>query len=75
MYCPSCYSENKDDALLCAECGESWEIKISILCPKCNNENSNGAKVCYKCGFSFGKLLEPIEKVKKKKGKFLSWLF
>jgi len=42
--CPSCNIENKDDALLCAECGESWEIKISILCPKCNDENLNDIK-------------------------------
>ena len=75
MDCPSCNIENKDDALLCAECGESWEIKISILCPKCNDENLNGAKVCYKCGFSLDRLLESMGKVKPEKGKFLSWLF
>jgi len=44
--CPSCGSENPDDARFCASCGTS----LISGCPQCGAEVPDGARFCPSCG-------------------------
>src|SRR5262249_22183430 len=46
MRCPSCNSENPDDAKFCVGCGDS----LAGRCSKCGAENPWDASFCKECG-------------------------
>jgi class 3 adenylate cyclase len=46
MRCPTCQTENPDDAKFCRECGSSLLVK----CSNCGHENLPGSKFCNNCG-------------------------
>jgi uncharacterized membrane protein YvbJ len=46
MRCPSCHSENPENARFCIECGAAFERH----CLKCGFENLPQAKFCGRCG-------------------------
>ncbi|MEA3440795.1 MAG: adenylate/guanylate cyclase domain-containing protein [Chloroflexota bacterium] len=46
MNCPSCDTENPDDARFCKGCG----VKLPLICVECETENPLDAKFCIKCG-------------------------
>ncbi|MCH8161387.1 MAG: protein kinase [Chloroflexi bacterium] len=48
MRCPSCQSENLDDAQFCDQCGADFVP----ICPSCKSENQLGARFCRKCRHS-----------------------
>jgi ribosomal protein L40E len=49
MRCPSCHSENPENASFCIECGAAFERR----CAKCRFDNPPRAKFCSRCGSSF----------------------
>jgi len=54
MTCNECGTENKDDALYCANCGEKLEAPETAghekKCPECGFDNPAGGKFCARCG-------------------------
>lgn len=49
--CPSCGSENRQDAKFCMECGEKFfEKEDKVPCVECGALLENGAKFCMECG-------------------------
>lgn len=61
--CPSCSTENRDDAKFCKGCGTSIaavapqgsESPVSVVsCPACGDANRAGSKFCAKCGAALG---------------------
>jgi|GEM_PF-3317776 len=53
--CPKCGGENRDDAIMCRECGIKFESPSEkrLICSSCGTENVAGSKFCDKCGKSF----------------------
>ncbi|MBI2914014.1 MAG: protein kinase, partial [Chloroflexi bacterium] len=52
MACPSCGSENRDDATFCGECG--CALVAEWVCPACRRNNPRGRKFCDACGHRLG---------------------
>ena len=50
MLCPSCKTNNPEDAAFCEQCGS----KLEVLCPACKAPVSPGARFCKKCGTAMG---------------------
>jgi len=54
MICNECSTENKDDALYCANCGEKLEAPETAehgkKCPECGFDNPAEGKFCARCG-------------------------
>ena len=48
MLCPSCATENRDDATFCGECGAALSSERS--CPACGRPNPADRKFCDACG-------------------------
>jgi len=46
MRCPTCQTENPDEAKFCRECGSS----LLVICSNCGHENLPGSKFCNNCG-------------------------
>ena len=46
MRCPTCQTENPDEAKFCRECGAS----LLVICSNCGHENLLGSKYCNNCG-------------------------
>ena len=47
MLCPSCATENRDDATFCGECGAA--LSSERPCPTCARPNPAGQKFCDAC--------------------------
>lgn len=46
MRCPTCRTENPDEAKYCLRCG----FRLALACPRCAAENPQAAKFCSQCG-------------------------
>jgi class 3 adenylate cyclase/tetratricopeptide (TPR) repeat protein len=46
MKCPTCHTDNRQDADFCNECG----AKLEAVCSRCGRANRAGSKFCDKCG-------------------------
>ena len=46
MRCPTCQTENPDEAKFCRECGSS----LLVICSNCDHENLPDSKFCNNCG-------------------------
>ena len=51
--CPSCKTENLDQANFCTACGKDFSENKPALCPICGFTNPPGARLCRKCKYSF----------------------
>jgi hypothetical protein len=50
MKCPHCQTDNREGAIFCRECGQSFQMEI--VCSKCGLTNLKESKFCDKCGQS-----------------------
>ena len=57
--CPSCKTENLNQANFCTACGKDFSENKPALCPICGFENPLGARLCRKCKYSFSAI--PLE--------------
>jgi class 3 adenylate cyclase/tetratricopeptide (TPR) repeat protein len=46
VICPSCGTENADNAKFCVECGTS----LALVCPSCGTPHAVGQRFCAECG-------------------------
>lgn len=56
MKCPTCQTDNKEEAKFCIECGHQFELK----CPQCGHPLPPVAKFCEMCGHRLSKLKEVL---------------
>jgi ABC-type oligopeptide transport system substrate-binding subunit/class 3 adenylate cyclase len=50
MQCPSCQTENPEQAKFCLNCG----AELTLLCPRCGTELPLHARFCFACGAQLG---------------------
>ena len=58
MKCPTCQSQNPDNAKFCVECGKKFEVP----CPACGFGNSPSFKFCAECGQNLAQGTRPATK-------------
>ena len=48
MLCPSCATENPDDATFCGQCGSA--LAVQLTCASCGRANPRDTRFCHGCG-------------------------
>jgi hypothetical protein len=64
MICPICQSQNQQDSIFCAGCGQ----RLHFFCPACGERIAEEINYCIKCGHSFH-IYPPSMLVRTEKGK------
>jgi len=57
LHCPSCNSENRDDATFCGDCGSA--LATEVICASCKRSNPADRKFCDSCGQRLDQALSP----------------